>query len=387
MSITKVVLTGGPCAGKSTALATIQARFSARGYKVFVAPEAATEMISGMGISPFMLTASSDKWNYLFQQLMAQLQIGKENIIDCAAQSYLRDNPDGKVLVVCDRGLMDQAAYLPTEQLATVLASIEVTPDKALARYDGVIHLVSAAIGAEAAYNHGNAARSETVEQAAELDRRTLAAWIGHPHLRVIDNSTDFESKIERVIREISDILGEPVPTEREYKYLIEAVDEKTLLAAGAVRSTIVQVYLRPTPETDERRIRQRCVYGESSLYYTEKRAAGKRGERIEVERRITPAEYMRLLAEADPTARPIVKTRYCFVYKNQYFELDVYEGDLVGEGKAILEIELAQGTKSVDIPEWIHVIRDVTDDPNYKNAALARKGGEKACAQKILDV
>ena len=37
--IKRIVLTGGPCAGKTTALASIQATFSRQGYKVITVPE------------------------------------------------------------------------------------------------------------------------------------------------------------------------------------------------------------------------------------------------------------------------------------------------------------------------------------------------------------
>ena len=76
----------------------------------------------------------------------------------------------------------------------------------ARARYDAVFHLVTAAKGAEEAYTFANnAARYENVEQAAALDDRIIAAWTGHPHLRVIDNTTDFE---EKLIRRVVDDLG-----------------------------------------------------------------------------------------------------------------------------------------------------------------------------------
>ena len=81
--------------------------------------------------------------------------------------------------------------------------------------FDAVFHLVTAAKGAEAAYTcANNQARTESVAEEAALDDRLLAAWTGHPHLRVIDNSSDFEDKMKRLIAEISFFLGEPEPLE-----------------------------------------------------------------------------------------------------------------------------------------------------------------------------
>ena len=69
-----------------------------------------------------------------------------------------------------------------------------LTKEKILSRYDAVFHLVTAAIGCEEFYNHGNEARSETVEEAKILDKKTRKTWLGHNHLRVIDNKTNFEN-------------------------------------------------------------------------------------------------------------------------------------------------------------------------------------------------
>jgi hypothetical protein len=60
------------------------------------------------------------------------------------------------------------------------------------------VHLVTAAIGAEKYYTtENNAARSETLEEARALDFKILNTWVGHPNIRIIDNSTDFQGKIK----------------------------------------------------------------------------------------------------------------------------------------------------------------------------------------------
>ena len=52
MKISKIVLTGGPCAGKSTAMSWIQNEFEQKGYTVLFVSETATELILG-GITPW----------------------------------------------------------------------------------------------------------------------------------------------------------------------------------------------------------------------------------------------------------------------------------------------------------------------------------------------
>lgn len=48
--------------------------------------------------------------------------------------------------------------------------------------------------------NQEHACRSEGVVLARELDYRAAAAWVGHPYFDVIDNSTDFETKMNRML-------------------------------------------------------------------------------------------------------------------------------------------------------------------------------------------
>ena len=89
----------------------------------------------------------------------------------------------------------------------------------------------------------------------------------------------------------------------------------------------------------------------------------------MEVEQRLSQEEYLRLLMEADPAKRPIRKTRYCLTYDSQYFEIDVYP---FWNDQAILEIELSDENAEIRFPQELKVLKEVTEDPAYKNAALA---------------
>ena len=236
--------------------------------------------------------------------------------------------------------------------------------------YDAVFHLVTAAKGAEKFYTTANnAARTETVEQAAALDDKLIAAWTGHPHFRVIDNTSDFEDKLKRLIGEISSFLGEPEPYEIERKFLIEYPDVAELeKLPNCQRVEIIQTYLT-APEGEETRVRQRGIDGNYIYFQTTKRKVTDL-KRVEVERRLSKDEYLRLLMDADPNCRPIRKTRYCLTYDNQYFEIDVYP---FWQDQAIVEIEMANENAQIRFPKQIKVIQEVTEDESYKNANLAR--------------
>ena len=254
---------------------------------------------------------------------------------------------------------------------STVLSSLGCNEVELRDRYDAVFHLVTAAKGAEQFYTTANnAARTETVEQAAELDDKLIAAWTGHPHLRIIDNSGGFEHKLKKLIGEIAAFLGEPEPFEIERKFLIEYPDlDKLEKLPNCRRVEIIQTYLS-APEGEESRVRQRGADGNYIYIQTTKKKVTD-VKRVEVERRLTKDEYLRLLMDADPDCKPIRKTRYCLTYDNQYFEIDVYP---FWDQQAIVEIELNHEQDEIRFPRELKVIREVTDDETYKNASLARR-------------
>lgn len=360
MEKTKIVITGGPCAGKSTAMTWIQSHFSQMGYKVLFVPETATELITG-GVAPWTCGTNLD-----FQKCLTRLQIEKEKAFERAACSMATD----KVLIVCDRGAIDAKTYMNDNEFSEVIQDIGLSEVELRDNYDAVFHLVTAAKGAEEFYTTANnSARTETPERAIECDDKTIAAWTGHPHFRVIDNSTNFEGKMKRLLAEIASFLGEKGPYEIERKFLIEYPNIEWLNSHPACqRVEIIQTYLN-SANGEEVRVRQRGVDG--NYIYTETSKIKVSGiKRIEVERRLSQAEYLKRLMDANTSKRQIRKTRYCLSYENQYFEIDVYP---FWNDKAIVEIELSDEHANIVFPEQLKVIKEVTDDDAYKNASLAK--------------
>ena len=357
--ITKIVITGGPCAGKSTAMSKIQTAFTELGYTVLFVPETASELITG-GVAPWTCGTNRD-----YQICQMRLQMEKERIWLRAAETMKGE----RFLIVCDRGTMDNRAYMNEEEFAYVLEHFGTGEVELRDGYDAVFHLVSAAKGAEEFYTKANnAARTESIEEAAALDDKLIAAWTGHPHLRVIDNASFFDDKMNRLIAEIKSFLGEPEPTEIERKYLIEYPDLDRLESLPSCRKVeIVQTYLR-SRGGEETRVRRRGIDGHYMYFKTEKRGISGLC-RIESERRLSKDEYLELLKDADPSRAIIHKTRYCLTHKNQYFEIDVYP---FWQDRAIMEIELSDEGDTIEFPDVINIIREVTEDKEYKNSSLA---------------
>jgi len=363
MEISKIVITGGPCAGKTTAMSWIQNAFTQMGYRVLFVPETATELISG-GVAPWTCGTNLD-----YQICQMSLQLTKEALFERAAASMDCE----KILIVCDRGMLDNKAYMNEAEFSKALAAIDRNEVELRDNYGAVFHLVTAAKGAESFYTTANnSARIETTQAAAELDDKLISAWTGHPHLRIIGNAVDFETKMKRLVAEIAAFLGEPEPLEIERKFLIRYPDIDWLENNPTCRRIeIIQTYLR-CREGEEVRVRQRGIDGNYIYFQTTKRKISDL-KRVEIERRLTKDEYLTLLMDADPDKRQIRKTRYCLTYENQYFEIDVYP---FWNDKAIIEIELSDENTEIVFPEQIRIIREVTEDENYKNASLAAIGG-----------
>ena len=359
--ITRIVLTGGPAAGKTTLISRILKEFTPEdGWKVIMIPETATELISGFGIGPFPGCMSMLD----FQYFVIEDQLHKERLALKAAEAV----PEEKVLIIYDRALFDDKAYISDGEFRTVLAHFGKTEEEILAGYDAVLHLVSCAKGAEFAYNYGNAARYETVEQARAIDDKTIRAWSAHPSLHIIDNSVDFEDKINRAIAAIYRVLGREVPDQEKSKYLIAMPDVDMLVTKyGAIATEMMQTYLAGVTPLAERRVRQQRSGTEYLYFYTEKRV-GEDGKRWVTERPISEKEYIRYLMESDLTLRAVRKTKYRFQYAGRPMEIDVYP---FSAEKAIL-FAYGAGHDGAELPEELKVLRDVTDDADYKNRRLA---------------
>ena len=356
--ITKIVITGGPCAGKTTAMSWVQNAFSDLGYHVIFVPECATEIIN-VGISS---TTCKDVES--FQHTLMELQIEREKIYEKAATT----SKANKILIVCDRGIMDSKAFLTDLQFSSILRDLNKNEIELRDNYDAVFHLATAAKGATEFYTlENNKARTENIEEAIISDDRLIDAWNGHPHFRVIDNSSNFEKKMRRLLKEISHFLGEPDPYEIERKFLIKYPDIKWL-EKNCKKLEIIQTYLISN-DNEEIRVRQRGDNGNYIYSKTIKKSINN-VKRIEFEKRLSKEEYLTLLMDSDTLKHPIRKTRYCLVYKNQYFEIDLYP---FWDDKAIVEIELNDENQEIEFPKQLKIIEEVTNDKKYKNSELAK--------------
>lgn len=361
-NIVRIVLTGGPAAGKTTLISRILKEFKTEdGWRVIIVPETSTELISGFGIKPFGSCVTMED----FQYFVISDQLHKEKLALGAAEIV----PEENVLIIYDRAVLDDKAYVSDEQFALTLSHFGKTEDEILRGYDAVLHLVSCAKGAEFAYNFGNVARYEDVDTARQMDERTLRAWSRHPNLHIIDNSVDFDDKLNRAMSAVFSLVGQPAPQAEKRKYLISMPDTALLTDKfGAAAVDMMQTYLTPSKPNVERRIRQQRSGSEYLYFYTEKRI-GEDGQRWVTERPISEKEYVAYLMEGDVSLHSVRKTKYRFNLDGQRMEIDVYP--FSGE-KAVMFV-YGSPSEPAAIPDGINILREVTGAPEYKNRRLAR--------------
>ena len=156
---------------------------------------------------------------------------------------------------------------------------------------------------------------------------------------------------------------------EIERKYLIRYPDISTLLKQKGVEQwEIVQIYLTVSGPEETRRIRQVVCDGEIRYYKTFKRRLSDL-TCVEEEGEIDQLEFIRLCREQAPGCKPLGKTRYRIPYAGHVLEFDIYP---FWKDRAIMEIELEHEDEGAAIPDYVHIIRDVSDDRAYKNRSLA---------------
>ncbi len=175
-----VVLTGGPCAGKTAALEMARRSFCEH---VAVLPEAASIVFGG---------------GFPRHETLPGRRAAQRAIFHMQRQLETLTTEEGAVAVaLCDRGTVDGLAYWPGDPEQYWL-EVNATLEQEFGRYAAVIHLETPE--PERGYNRDNALRIETAEEAKRLDRLISKAWEGHPRRTLISSAENFVDKALRAL-------------------------------------------------------------------------------------------------------------------------------------------------------------------------------------------
>jgi len=364
--IWKLVLTGGPCGGKTTGQARLSTFFENLGWKVYRVPETATVLLGGgVNFGDLAPYAAME-----FQENLLRTMIQIENTFFALAEASQRN-----CLVICDRGTMDASAFVSKQEWEEILArnhcdEVDIRDN----RYHQVVHMVTSAKGADKFYSIvDHATRKEGLEEARERDTRAAEAWIGHPYVDIIDNSSDFEMKINRLISCVAVKMGIDIGDRlkvnaRKVKFAVNLPLPRDSAFPSFRDFEVVHHYLQTTSRNMQSRLRKRGRMGKWSYIHTIRKQVS--GQVIEVKTPLTHRDYTHLLDQQDPLHFTVNKIRRCFLYNNQYFQLDIYKDPCHPRCKGLMLLETYTTLDPTDLlttlPDFLNINEEVTGDPAF---------------------
>ena len=173
----KIVLTGGPSGGKTTALSILKETF---GKKIALVQEAATLIYSGgfprTDNSPIHIVHAQKIIFYTARQL----------------EELAEKTSDAKVMV-CDRGTIDGAVYWPYGP-EDFFKTMHTTLQTEMSRYDAVLHLSPPT---NPAFYQSTHVRTESLEEAFKIDDKIMQIWKNHPNRFIVEGKEHFFEKAE----------------------------------------------------------------------------------------------------------------------------------------------------------------------------------------------
>ena len=187
-NIKRIVITGGPCAGKTTAINNIRTYFEQRDKKIITVEEVPTEIMR-MGIN------YSEFGKISFQKAIIDMQLKKEEVVMEAASSYV----DKELMIIYDRGVLDHFIYMNPEEQKLISDELGIDKNGMYSKYDMIIHMLSVASELPSLYEN-NDYRSEDVSEAKRLDDLIGDIWRSHPDYIRIGCEKEFDVKLNKLI-------------------------------------------------------------------------------------------------------------------------------------------------------------------------------------------
>merc|ERR1712200_202491 len=227
-------------------------------------------------------------------------------------------------------------------------------------RYNHVVHLQSAAIGAEKFYTtEDHTARFEGLELARERDNRAMEAWRDHPYVDIIDNRSDFDSKINRLVDLVVKRIGINVgdrfkANSRKVKFVVSGLCPDSDFPVKFTDFQVVHHYLHSAQKEFQTRLRKRVRNGRATYTFTVRKPE-LQGQTVEVKQPVSQRDYNNLLAHRDD---------------NQQYQLDIYRAPCHSRCQGLVLLEtfttLPDDELMASLPPFLRVKRNTTGDPAF---------------------
>jgi len=372
-NVFRICITGGPCAGKTSCLNILKERFSSN-FIVYRLPELATILFEG-GVT-LLPSAYSEEEHAIFIEELVRTQMCIEDHFDKIAQLQKKD-----VVLLIDRGVLDNFAYCTPDVKKVVLERNNWDEEQLRdTRYNAVVHLVTAADGADKFYSlTNNSARSEGLDEARALDKATRGVWRGHRNHIIIGNTFEsFEAKITSAYIQLCETLHfTPIPTFNR-KYLLKGnpnLDSSEF--DSFCEFTDTYTFMRNKSKDHLIWVLKRSFKDSSALnmlIYVDRTLASTNSERIEVTSEISYKLYEEYLKLRDPQRNDVVKNVIWAQKQSRVFEIENYSA--LGNSNCWVLRTFYQNELPNDDLEavtWVDIQRDITDDEQYFTYSLSK--------------
>lgn len=356
MEIKRIVVTGGPGAGKTSVLRELQKRFVSNGKtKYYFVSESATEIINS-GIDPQKINSI-----YNFQDIIYDWQEVKENVID---KSLTFDTDFSEVVIFYDRGILDNGAYFNTrDEFDLLLKNKQAKELELLDKYDLVLDLIGTANGNEKAYNlESNPARYESIDRSKELDINTSRSWIGHRHFKSFNCNMSLEQKINNVINYVEGYIKGQTTAEMK-RYLVDT-DNSVLDSYNDENSVCIDVtenYIDVGSDFKNlEMVLTKRTYKGNSTYFLSLIERTSNTLRYISDSKISKQQYDEMLKKY-LISDIVQKKEISFMQDRQSFHLNLYQDFTT------LELEENKDNEKLVIPDNIKIIKSLSDIEELK--------------------
>lgn len=218
MEIVKIVFTGGPCAGKTKLIERIKEYLLENNYDVIVVPETAT-IILDIGLNFKFMGNVID-----FQKTILKMQDFNEKLVE----ENIKSRNKKKIVLLYDRGILDNKAYCESyENLDLIMNFQGLSEIDCLDNYNLVFDLITTADCAPEKYTLAtNKQRTESIEEAKILDKKTSNAWSGHRNLKIINSNISIDEAFELLKNEINNKLEKATKKEIKKFYIENTLED-----------------------------------------------------------------------------------------------------------------------------------------------------------------
>jgi hypothetical protein len=288
-------------------------------------------------------------------------------------------------LILCDRGTMDGRSYCSPQQWDEICRrggyQTSALRDQ---RYDAILHMVTAAIGAEKHYNLDNPARYETLEEAREADLRLRQMYVGHPRIKLIHNKDEdaFQDKINAAVDFVFQCIGHNPPVHDKRRFLLRWSPDRTIPVPTEVVTVTATILAQSTSSSYSVAMLRQSKEVSTRVYLV---TANDDRQRVQQQMYLTENEYNLLVDQIHPDHVPLVKKNHVFTQDGAFYDLAVHYAPSWIAGYATLYVDGLD--KNSKLPDFLSDAVETTGQPDMSSFHMSTKCKEKETRERMEKV